>query len=204
MSRIPLPQENWRHLWSDLGKIKFSPSLVGQMTYLMSQMITRHKEFSNELSWAQFGFEEGIQKLTETALFLEAASFGTFWPVLGTLIFDSANEFQIEKFQLGWKVDSNIFPTSYPVPNLDTRKAFKKHLKVALRISLGTLRIRMDALHISGALCIRQHFSVQFYTCATHQGRTTCWVRCVTCWDFFPEIRQNALQLLFSSIKTQV
>jgi len=64
----------------------------------MSQMIARHKEISNELSWAQFVVEEGIQKLTVTTLCLEAASLGTFWLVLGDLIFDRANELQIEKF----------------------------------------------------------------------------------------------------------
>ena len=63
---------------SYLGKIKFSPSLVGQMICLMGKMITRHKDISNELSWAQFGVEEGIQRLTATTLFLEAALFGTF------------------------------------------------------------------------------------------------------------------------------
>jgi len=50
MSRIPLPQENQKHLWSDLGKIKFSPSLVDQMTFLMGKMINRHKYISNEIS----------------------------------------------------------------------------------------------------------------------------------------------------------
>jgi len=129
MSRIPLPQENQRHLWSDLGKFKFSPSLVGQMTCLMGKMITRHKYISNELSWAQFGVEEGIQKLTATTLFLEAASFGTFWPVLGDLIFDRSNQLQIEKFQLGWKLDSKNFPTSYPAPDSDAGKASKSLLQ---------------------------------------------------------------------------
>ena len=85
------------HLWSDLGKITISPSLVVQMTFLMSQMIIRHKYISNELPWAQFGVEEDVQKLTATALCLEAASFGTFWPVLGDLIFDNENELQIQK-----------------------------------------------------------------------------------------------------------
>jgi len=66
------------HLCRDLGKIKLPPSLVGQMTFLMSQMITRHKYISNEISRAQFGVEENLQNLTATALFLEAASFGTF------------------------------------------------------------------------------------------------------------------------------
>ena len=129
MSRIPLPQENQRHLWSDPGKIKFSPSLVGQMTLLMGKMITRHKYLSNELSWAQFGVEEGIQELTATALFLEAASFGTFWPVLGDLTFDRETELQIEKFQFFWKLDSNTFPTSYPAPASDTGKASRSLLK---------------------------------------------------------------------------
>jgi len=36
--------------------------------------------------------------LIATALCLEAASFGTFLPVLGDLIFDKENELQIEKF----------------------------------------------------------------------------------------------------------
>jgi len=44
---------------------------------------------------------------------------------LGDLIFDKANELQIEKLQLVWKVDPNKFPTSYPTPNLDTGKASK-------------------------------------------------------------------------------
>jgi len=86
-------------------------------------MITRHKYLSNELSGAQFGVGEGIQKLTATVLCLEAASFGTFLAVLGDLIFDRENELQIEKFQLGWKVDSNTFPTSYLAPDLETGKA---------------------------------------------------------------------------------
>jgi len=30
---------------------------------------------------------------------------------------------------LGWKLDSNIFPTSYLEPNLDTRKASKSRLE---------------------------------------------------------------------------
>ena len=85
------------HLWSDLGKIKFSTISVGQMTFLMSQMVTRHKYISNEISWAQFGVEEGIQKLTVTTLFFEEASLSTFWPVLGDLNFDRENELQIEK-----------------------------------------------------------------------------------------------------------
>ena len=130
------------HLWSDLGKIKISPSLVGQITFFMIQMITRYKDLSNELSWAQFGVEEDLQKLTATALCLEATSFFTFWPVLGDLIFDKENELQIEILQLCWKLDSIIFPTSYPAPNLDTRKVskspFSQHCFLCVKI--GAMR----------------------------------------------------------------
>ena len=52
--------------------------------------------------------------------------------VLGDLIFDRVNELKIAKFHLGWKVDSNIFPTSYHTPNLDTGKASKSFLQNAL------------------------------------------------------------------------
>lgn len=68
------------------------------MIFVMDKMITRHKYLSNELSSAKFGIEEGIQKLTATTLFLEAASFGTFWQVFGDLISDRADELQIETF----------------------------------------------------------------------------------------------------------
>ena len=121
------------HLWSDLGKIRFSPSLVGKITFLMSQRITRKNYLSNELSWAQFGVEECIQKLTAIALCLEAASFGTFWPVLGDLIFDRETELQIEKFQLSWKLYSKTFPTSYPAPDFDTGKTSKSLLQNVTR-----------------------------------------------------------------------
>jgi len=142
---------------------------------------------------AQFGVEEGIQKLTATALCLEAASFDTFWPVLGDFIFDRENELKIEKFHLGWKVVSNIFPTSYPTPDLDTVKASESHLKVALCIRLGALRIQ-GVLRIQGALGIRPHFSVQICMCAMQQGRATRWVRRATHWNFCPELRQNSLK----------
>ena len=99
------------------------------MTCLMSQRITRHKYISNELSWAQFWVEEDLQKLTATALCLEAASLCSFWQVLGDLISEKENEVKIEKFHLGWKVDSKSFPMSYHTPNLDTRKASKRLLK---------------------------------------------------------------------------
>ena len=67
--------------------------------------------------------------------------------VLGDLIFDRVNELQIKQFHLGWKVDSNTFPTSYHTPNLDTWKASKSLLQNMLLIQgvrcahRGALRI---------------------------------------------------------------
>jgi len=52
-------------------------------------------------------------------------------PVLGELSFDRANDLQIQKFQLGWKVDSQTFPTSYFAPDLDTGKALKQSCECA-------------------------------------------------------------------------
>lgn len=117
------------HFWSDLGKINIYPSWDDQMTCLMSQMITRHREISNELSWSQFGVEEDLLKLTETTLYILATSFFTFWLVLGDWAFDRKNELQIEKFKMFWKLYSIIFPTRYPAPNLDTGKASKSGLQ---------------------------------------------------------------------------
>ena len=51
--------------------------------------------------------------------------------VLGDLSFDRVNELQIEKFHLGWKLDSNSFLNSYHTPNLDTGKASKSLLQNA-------------------------------------------------------------------------
>jgi len=48
---------------------------------------------------------------------------------LGDLIFDRPNQLQIEKFELGWKVDSKKFPTSYLEPDSDTGKASKSLLQ---------------------------------------------------------------------------
>jgi len=101
------------------------------MIWLMGKIITTQRELSNELSWAKFGVEEGIQKLTATTLFFQAASFGTFWPFLEDLIFDRSNQLPIEKFHLGWKVDSKTFPTSHPVPDSNTRKALKQGCECA-------------------------------------------------------------------------
>ena len=38
------------HFWSDLGKIKLSPSWSEHMIFLMHPMITRHRDISNDLS----------------------------------------------------------------------------------------------------------------------------------------------------------
>ena len=177
MSRILLPQENQRHLWSDLGKIKFSPSLVGKMTCLMGKMIIRHKDLFNELSWDQFGVEEGIQKLTATALFLEAASLGTFWPALGDLIFDRSNQLQIEKFHLGWKVDSNIFPTSYPEPDSGNGKALKQGCQCARPL--------------------RRCATTQRLSCSVKLQRARPLRRCATTQAVSAKITSNSLKISF-------
>ena len=51
--------------------------------------------------------------------------------VLGELTFEGSNQLQIQKFQLGWKVDSQAFPMSYLAPDVDTRKALKHSCKGA-------------------------------------------------------------------------
>jgi len=93
------------------------------MTCRMSPLITIHKDLSNELSWAQFGVQKDLQTLTETTLCILATSFYTFWTVLGDWSFDRANELQIEKLKMFWKLYLTIFQMIYPTPNLDIRKA---------------------------------------------------------------------------------
>jgi len=44
-------------------------------------------------------------------------------------MFDRENEIEIDKFKMFWKVDSIIFPTSYPAHNFDTGKASKIDLQ---------------------------------------------------------------------------
>ena len=143
------------HFWSDLGKIKFSPNWSDQMTWLMSQIITRHRDISNKISWAQFGAEEDLQKLTQIVLCIFPASFCTFWPVFGDWAFDKENEHQFENFKMFWKVDSIIFPTSYPMFNLDIKKEVKSWIEVVLHIQEVVLRVwarrcasRLGAAHL--------------------------------------------------------
>jgi len=62
---------------------------------------------------------------------------------LGECNFEGANELQIEKFHLGWKVDIQGFPTSYRELNLDARKCLKNRLKGVLRIGIRALRIEV-------------------------------------------------------------
>lgn len=67
------------HFWSDFGKTIFSSSWSSlQMTFLMSQMITRQKYISNELSCTQFGIEEDLQEFSAREHFIFAPSFCTF------------------------------------------------------------------------------------------------------------------------------
>lgn len=114
----------------------------------MSQTITKSRDSSNEPSWGQFGVEEDLQKWNATTLFILAASFCIFWPVLRDWAFDRANELQMEKFKMFWKVDSTIFPTHYPMPNVDTNKAAKRDLKVVLCVS------SLHCALLSGNFCI--------------------------------------------------
>ena len=60
--------------------------------------------------------------------------FDTQEVVLGENSFGGANESQIQKFHLCWKVDRKSFPTSPLGANLDTDKAFKIGSKRVLRI----------------------------------------------------------------------
>ena len=57
--------------------------------------------------------------------------FETQKAVWGDCNFGVENDHQIQKFQLGWKVDSENFPTSLLLPNLDTWKCPKISLKGA-------------------------------------------------------------------------
>ncbi|MCY6524785.1 hypothetical protein, partial [Actinobacillus pleuropneumoniae] len=54
--------------------------------------------------------------------------------VLGDCNFGAANDHQIEKYHLGWKVDIQTFPTSLLLPHLDAGKCLKSWLKGALRV----------------------------------------------------------------------
>ena len=57
--------------------------------------------------------------------------FDTQEAVLGDCNFGGANDHQIQKFHLGWKVDIQTFPTSPLLPHLDTWKYLKISSKVA-------------------------------------------------------------------------
>jgi len=46
--------------------------------------------------------------------------FDTQKAVLGDCNFGGANDHQIQKFHLGWKLDIHTFPTSPLLPHLDT------------------------------------------------------------------------------------
>ena len=46
--------------------------------------------------------------------------------VLGDCNFGGANDYQIEKFHLGWRVDIQNFPESPLVPHLNAGKCLKK------------------------------------------------------------------------------
>jgi len=97
-------------------------------------------------------------------------------------MFDKANELQIEKFQLGWKVDSKTFPTSYPAPDSDIGKASKSLLKK--HDLLSQARDPSDGCDPSGG-CLQCIFS----TGATRQV-------CATCQAVFPQLISELLKPL--------
>ena len=63
--------------------------------------------------------------------------FETQKAVLGDCNFGGANDHQIQKFQLGWKVDSQTFPTSLLLLNLATCKCLKDGSKGARPVRQG-------------------------------------------------------------------
>ena len=86
--------------------------------------------------------------------------FDTQKAVLGDCNFGGANDHQIQKFHLGWKVDIQTFPTSPLLPHLDTWKCLKSALK-------GARPIRQFA----------QEFSLQL-------SKTQFWLG-LTFWSWF-------------------
>ena len=53
------------------------------------------------------------------------------------LIFEGSNQLQIQKFWLGWKVDFQKFPTSYPTPDLDSKNALKQSCQYARPVKVS-------------------------------------------------------------------
>ena len=83
----------------------------------------------------------------------------TFWhffelqkAVLGDLSFDRENGLQIQKLLLGWKVDSQKFPTSLLCLNLDTCKCPNYHSKGAqpVRHWCATRQADFAKMHCTG------------------------------------------------------
>ena len=58
------------------------------MTCLMSQMLVRQKNISNEISWAQFRVVEDLQKFPAREHFIFSPSFYSFLSVLEELIYE--------------------------------------------------------------------------------------------------------------------
>ena len=63
--------------------------------------------------------------------------FDTQEAVLGDCNFGGANDHQIQKFHLGWKVDRPIFPMSHLAPDLDQWNPLKSCCKGARPFEQG-------------------------------------------------------------------
>ena len=72
--------------------------------------------------------------------------FDTQEAVLGDCNFGGANDNQIQKFHLGWKVDIQTFPTSPLLPQLDTWNCLKSSSKGARPIR----QFSQDFIYSSG------------------------------------------------------
>ena len=61
---------------------------------------------------------------------------------LGELTFEGSNQLQIQKFHLGWKVDTQIFPMSHLALDVDNRNTLKKCCKGARPLEQGARPLR--------------------------------------------------------------
>ena len=93
-------------------------------------------EFSCKNTLA-YGWVSDFMKIwaSKSSKYMQILTFCPFFELqkaaLGEMTFEGSNQLQIQKFQWGWKVDSQSFPMSYLAPDLDTRKALKHSCQCA-------------------------------------------------------------------------
>ena len=93
-------------------------------------------EFSCKNTLA-YGWVSDFMKIwaPKSSKYMQILTFCPFFElqkaVLGEMTFEGPNQLQIQKFQWGWKVDSETFPMSYLAPDLDTGKALKQSFQCA-------------------------------------------------------------------------